>query len=605
MKRIEVLGIILFCVFFFLISSAFLPASFQFRPVMPVAINTRITVNEDGILDVVELINLSDTARGSFVQFILPHPPSRVSDLVVTRIWPFHAVLEETQPDELSELKRDEVWIIREEDEFQIFVRNSQRREDVSYIFEFKLHNAVTNHFDTAQIQYPRLKPGARTRIVSWHAEVIFFNEAEMEDIMAWFRNDEKGYLHGRAGELDFQMESKPEYNKSYLHMLAPTQLVPDNSLQSLTASLSNLIESEQKIDQLINEREEARVNASYIALLFFLFSFLYIFRHWCINIRCFDRHHKNKIQETPPDIYRPAEVGLMIRYGKLIVRDLISTLFSLAVSGYIKIEQYLLFVKKNGHKDYALDYRIRLTGKPLDGLTEYEKVLIDELLCNFSPGENFISLYEVEKVFIRNPVAYSKFWNKWTQTLKKRNIVLRLFDRRIDQKQHFFFRMGWTILIMGIITLTLVLFFLTDFSHLIAIPFSFFMSGLLIIIMSFLFKKRSKKTQDEYLRLMAYKRYLSDLKKYYENKPLPPIHHFEQAIPFAIAWSMESQFIMTLKDLYMNTGRKEILGQDFYKSCLESELDTLIYKNLLFAIDAFVFKFAEGLRAIKGYGIY
>lgn len=467
-----------------------------------------------------------------------------------------------------------------------------------SFELNYTLDSYILNHFDTAQLEFSCLKPSEQAVLQEWDVQVNL-PYVDDKDLLAWIRGKNSGKLEViLEGNLLLSAKAQEKKLDHYIQVLFPTTATPLNSNKSLEFSLSRIIESEQGIDLLISEHLQNIQSIWIWSLIILLLTFLYVFSQWCKNIRCFKNNNTKNYLERPPDIYHPAELGIVHRYGKLDVRDLVATLFHLAEKGYFGIQEYVLFVKNQRSKTHTLDYRFYLKPKKWDSLMSYEQILMQSLFNDFSEDGQLITLYEIQKIFTRNPKRYHRFWKSWVRNLQKRNIILKLFDHKVLERQKALKMLGSVLLFFGFVFFLLIIFFLPDYYYLLPLSFSVFFSGLFTLLLSFFFKKRSNASEKQYSIYLSYRRYLNDLKTYYFKKKPPSVRHFEMALPYAIIWEIEENLLESLSYLYSsaNTG-SEVLANTFYSSSLSGENPARIYQNIQSMIQTMLMVFCKGSK--------
>jgi hypothetical protein len=221
-----------------------------------------------------------------------------------------------------------------------------------TFELHYTLSSHILNHFDTAQLHFPCLQLSDNTHLKEWDVQVNL-PYVDDKDLIGWIRGRSSNKLEIMVeGELFLTARAREKNLDHYIQVLFPTMATPLNTNKSLEFSLSRIIDSEQKIDLLIEEYHKNAESIWIWSLIIMLLTFVYVFSQWCRNIRCFKQDPVKTYTDRPPDIYHPAELGIVHRYGKLDVRDLVATLFHLAERGYFGIQEYVFIHQKPAKQD-------------------------------------------------------------------------------------------------------------------------------------------------------------------------------------------------------------------------------------------------------------
>lgn len=571
----------------FLLYGSMLSCSRTWHQLMPVRISTFLSVTPEGNLTVFERIQIPATHRD--LDFTLSRTEGIVKpkSLNLQQVFQNEAAL---TPDSLQEDINKQGFTLSWP------IPSSTR----SKVFElhYTISSHILNHFDTAQLYFPCLQLSDKTHLKEWDVQVNL-PYVDDKDLLAWIRGRSSNKLEIMV-EDDLFLTAKAQEKKldHYVQVLFPTSAIPLNSNKSLEFSLSRIIESEQSIDLLIADYKNNAESIWIWSLIIMLLTFVYVFSQWCKNIRCFKHDPVKTYTDRPPDLYHPAELGIVHRYGKLDVRDLVATLFHLAEKGYFGIQEYVLFIKNQRSKTHMLDYRFFLKNNSWDNLMTYEQIIMHSLFKEFSEDGHLITLYEIQKIFTRNPKKYHRFWKSWVTTLQKRNIILKLFDHKVLDRQKALKVLGSLFLSFGFFFFFFIMLFLPDYYYLIPLSLSLFISGIFTFLLSLFFKKRSNAAEKQYRIYLSYRRYLNDLKTYYFNKKPPSVRHFEAGLPYAIIWEIEENLLESLSYLYSSSvSNSEIFANTFYSSSLSGENPSRIYQNINSMIHTMLSAFSKGSK--------
>jgi hypothetical protein len=572
------------------LQNSFLSCSSRFQHIIPISISSSLSITPEGDLKVQETINVPASHRD--LELVL----SRMEGFVSTN----SLELRQFSPDDTEVQVQNYQENINKEG-FSLSWRIPSSPRTKTFELHYTLKSYIINHFDTAQLYYPCLQLSDNARLAKWKVR-FDLPKVDSEGLIGWIRGRSSEKLEIiMDGELFITANAQAKKLDHYIQVLFPISATPRNTNKSLEFSLSHIIALEQAIDSLIAEYKKSSENVWIWSFIFLLLAFLYLFSQWCKNVRCLRQDSAKTFIERPPDIYSPAELGIISRYGALHVRDLVATLLHLAERGYFGIQEYVLFVKDRQSKTHTLDYRFYLKLKPWDTLMGYEQILMHSLFKDFSDDGRSITLYEIRKIFTRNPKKYHKFWKKWVSTLKKRNIILKLFDQKVFDRQNAFKLLGSLLFVFGLLFFFALLLLFQDYYYLIPLSFSFCLSGFFTFLFSLFFKKRSNTAEKHYNIYLSYRRYLNDLKTYYGKKPLPSIRHFETTLPYAVIWNIEENFLESLFYLYSSSSTSnELFTDTYYTSSLSGDSRKRIFQNITSMIQVMIDIFSLGSKSNK-----
>ncbi len=601
MKKIWANCILLIFVFMLLFSI------YGFRPEplfhLSLSLDTTLTINTDGTVSTVELIRLPRAKEGTIFKFSLLHSPNHIKDL---KIAVKHPVEVEYLPyNRLLERASDvlEYTVSTENNRMDISMPLQSSDKELWIEVSYLLSGSLINHFDTSQLFFRCIQFSEKTFLANWKVTAFLSKVSEPGEIVSWIRSSGKANLTIYSETELLQAVSSQALNfPPYAQILVPVSSVPSNYTKSLEFSLSSIIQGEQLMDTRINEAVKYRKTVWFWAWFSLMLSIAYLLISWCKNIRCFKRNNivKQLITEAP-DSLRPAELGLMARNGKVNIRDMIATMFDLAIRGYIQIEEYVMFVKEGEKKSHSLDYRMLLQDQPRDLLSTYEIVFLQTMFQEFSLDKKTISFYEIRKIFSRTPKLFERFWKKWLKELRKRAIILNFFDQRVTQRQVFLKIAGVLVIIPSALASFALLAFFTEHIDLIPLTVSFMTSGLLMVAASFFFKRRSDASENSFAKYNAYRNYLAHFKGITSSHYSANWTTLEKALPWVLIWEMEKNFFAALKKCYQRTkASEEIFAGSFYRSSLSENSDDQIITNIESMTSTSFQVFSAGLRTVR-----
>lgn len=237
--------------------------------------------------------------------------------------------------------------------------------------------------------------------------------------------------------------------------------------------------------------------------------------------------------QYEAPDNLTPLELGTLVD-GSVDRKDISAEIIYLATLGYIKIAliettKFMVFKGK--------DYELTKLKEPDDKILPIDK----EILESFFDGRTSIKLSELKT----DREFYKKF-NTATNKTYKDLITKGYFPRNPKLMKGGF-------LVLGIIVAFLGTSFLgTIFGGLGAV--ASIVSGLIIIVFSFIMSSRTKKGVLAREHILGLKVYLNVAEKdriNFHNAPEKKPEIFEKLLPFAMALGVEKAWAEQFKDIY------------------------------------------------------
>lgn len=301
------------------------------------------------------------------------------------------------------------------------------------------------------------------------------------------------------------------------------------------------------------------------------LLSFKFMFLLWIILIiilyikydKEYSLFYKDKYNSKMPGEYTPAEMKVLVNYGKLYPRDIAATFIDLILKKVILVQKKINENSKleSKQKDYIIKRNDSNTNIEL---MNHELMLLNWLFNIIGNGEN-ITLNQI-KDFTRKNVSAIEFkqeYLSWCKTVNK------------TSKRNDFFKSGKVALFFGIaisILYTFVSVFLTIYFNHYRYLFLLILS-LITFIYSLNIIKRTPYGQKQYELWMSFKRYLRDLD---DINSKCDIKECEKYIPYAISLGVEQQL---LDFITKNHNSEELKNKDLtiFNTISHNELINLI----------------------------
>jgi len=551
-----------------------------------VSVSTHINIDSSNVVEVHDFISIPKTTRALRFNINFNHQEPYPTQLAIRQLSTSH--IEEEVFDTLD----DEFTPLPLNDGFLSW-NHSPSSASSLYELRYEYNGLIQSHTDVAQLHYYLWRPSKDIRIQHWDVEMHLPHPDdcfEENDILGWFRGNVPASLSVYAGpSLVFKEIKKAQREDNYIHLLFPVIFLDDDCPQKKDFSLFSIIESEHQAEETQKNRVKASRDSWMLAFILLIFAFLYLYGQWQKNVHTLDKEPGSAFSHELPQEYRAAELGMMWRFGHHDVRDIVATLFQLAIEGYLFIQEYVLIIKEKDQVSHKMDYRFILTEKLWENLQHYEQMMLQAFFRQFSENGRTISLFELQKGMHHKSSIYREFCKQWHFALKKRTIILRFFDQSVIKRQRFTRNIAYIFLLLGISFIMLLLFRYSTDLYLFPLPISFIIIGISSIIISGFYKKRTKKTEQSYQKYHAYHRYLSNLESVFSSILPPSVFHWNNSLPYTIVWQGEEDFLRQLQVLYAKSDTGEIFGTGFYSTALTENQSYLIYRNMLTAIQHMV----------------
>lgn len=234
---------------------------------------------------------------------------------------------------------------------------------------------------------------------------------------------------------------------------------------------------------------------------------------------------YKMKYYDRLPGNYSPAEMRLLVNYGKLYPRDIVAEIIYLIIKGALDIEYT---IKKDNSKEFMLvcaeDYKERLP--------RHEAFLVS-WVASFLGNGRVVNISRLLS-FSFNPDILSDFkrqFERWNDEVLQSEEYKKFFKPKTNGRI-FGFLIGWIFLLLSVI---LAVYYKRP------VYFVFIIPSVLTFIYAYNIIKRTVYGQQQYELWMAFKRYLHDIGVIKE--PLTSAAA-EGYLPYAVALGVYKQLI-------------------------------------------------------------
>ena len=454
-------------------------------------------------------------------------------------------------------------------DEYKMYYRSNN--ESVAFLLDYKLDKAIVLHNDVAELYWQFIGNDFTDQINDLKIRIHLPSNDESDSFKVWAHGDLTG-------------EIKKENNKTvyayvkYLYPNSPVDIRITFDKNLITDTSKAKKSNEEALDSILKVEKERALEANRIrkrqqklvAIANYTGIFLIIFQ--IINIiYIYFKHDKEYKSDFNNDYYREffddfnVEVGDYILKRTITPNAMSASIMNLIYKKNIKSEKI-----EDGKKE---NYEFTLLNK--DNLSDTEIKLVNFLFEKV--GENNKFTTEELKKYAKSTKTYSDFNNtytSWKNSVISNGKKLKIFETSIPNK------------IFNVLFCLLVMFVGVIFSTNIGLSIPYVIATILsiiVVVYSLQVLKRTKYGNEQYLRLKASKRFLSDFGTF-DIKELPEITLWERYMVYATLFGIASKVSKS-----MNVKIKEISDyeniQTFHTNYYDFELCNIINSSISSAV--------------------
>lgn len=427
-------------------------------------------------------------------------------------------------------------------DKFYIKWHYTANNEIKTFLLNYKIENAVTNHNDISEFYWQLIGDGWDKGVGNVDTKIYISPPAPDNKIWAFGHGPLNGKIYIQSGsQVNFSAENLPAKKFFEVRVLFP-KLETAIFAQNGNSNLNKILAEEKTF-------EKKSVFNKYMAWLFVIvLSILPIIRviYWVKKWRQVgddaplpEVNIAGKLHEAPTDL-EPALVETLINSTLLIPtgKSVTATILNLVHKKILKIERF----KTKGIFGKT-DYTLILINKNKK-LTYFENELVQFL---FGDKGNEISFSEIKKIGRKYPTKTNTFWKKWQEEPLK-----ELLDKGYIEKES---KLAKDKLMIEVLIYFFVIILLTIFG---APMFSVFgiyiIIPILIAISAFVFLlilspymiKRTEKGNYELASWLAFKSYLKDY-KVTVNYPIDSVILWEKYLVYGTALGISAKALSEL----------------------------------------------------------
>lgn len=454
-------------------------------------------------------------------------------------------------------------------DEYKMYYRSNN--ESVAFLLDYKLDKAIVLHNDVAELYWQFIGNDFTDQINDLKIRIHLPSNDESDSFKVWAHGDLTG-------------EIKKENNKTvyayvkYLYPNSPVDIRMTFDKNLITDTSKAKKSNEEALDSILKVEKERALEANRIrkrqqklvAIANYTGIFLIIFQ--IINIiYIYFKHDKEYKSDFNNDYYREffddfnVEVGDYILKRTITPNAMSASIMNLIYKKNIKSEKI-----EDGKKE---NYEFTLLNK--DNLSDTEIKLVNFLFEKV--GENNKFTTEELKKYAKSTKTYSDFNNtytSWKNSVISNGKKLKIFETSIPNK------------IFNVLFCLLVMFVGVIFSTNIGLSIPYVIATILsiiVVVYSLQVLKRTKYGNEQYLRLKASKKFLSDFGTF-DIKELPEITLWERYMVYATLFGIASKVSKSMNVKIQEISDYENI-QTFHTNYYDFELCNIINSSISSAV--------------------
>ncbi|MBV1759034.1 MAG: DUF2207 domain-containing protein [Dethiosulfatibacter sp.] len=442
-----------------------------------------------------------------------------------------------------------------------------------TFLLTYKVHNQIKLHNDVGELYYKFV--GDETEIPQSNVSVRLMlpDGSKKEDLRAWGHGPLDGNV-SLVGEREVIWEINTLPPRTFLEgrVTFTPEIIDNDSLQTGQSSLQDILKEEQKLaDQANFKRSLARLDWIFAAfsLIISVIIAISIRRRFA---KPYDTQFKGDYYRELPEDYSPGELGVLIRKGRPIPLDFTATVIDLAQRGYVRLDEFVpekrfgdFFRRRKSDKSFMAT-RLEKT----ENLRPHEKSLLDFLFNEVSLDNKQVSFDEIETFAKKKPTSFKGFWSMWIEYLQTTSLKHKFFDDSNNRGIITGVLAGTLFFIIGIV---LLMFFSIKATGIFMIVSSLILFGSSVTI-----HRRSPKGEEDYVRWMAFKKFLLHFSEM-ERHELPSLIIWEHYMVYAITLGVAKEVMKQLQVVYpdMTEGNRQFgYGWYYYGMASSNSMSSL-----------------------------
>lgn len=443
---------------------------------------------------------------------------------------------------------------------FKIF--EVSKNLEKTFVIKYKLIDAVTKYKDTAEFNRKLVGTEWQTRLDNIKIKITLPSGATKEELKVFAH----GPLIGKSSILD---SSNVEFTVPTVSpgtfietlVLFPTKLVPlssnkieENALPRIMANEAALADKSniERVQARQIEKQQVEMQAqrdidmatrrslgtplSIILILLWFPIIIYLYKKYDKELK---HNFEGKYYRELPGEYTPAEMSVLMSFGKVNTRDVMATLMDLARKKQLIISQNKISKKGFLNSKEINQYVITLNeSAPPITLKKHEKFLISWFIAKIGNG-SYVALDEIKSYVKKNSKAleFKADYDKWVTMVRKEADKNNFFDETCKKGTSLGVLAGLSYLLIGA---TFIFLLFTP------IATALIIQGFIIVIFAILIKRRTAYGSEQFAMWQAFKNFLKDFSRL-DKAEIPSIILWEHYLVYAISLGVAKEVIKQL----------------------------------------------------------
>ncbi|MBW9146656.1 DUF2207 domain-containing protein [Clostridium sp. CM027] len=429
------------------------------------------------------------------------------------------------------------------------------KNQEKTFVIKYKLIDAVTKYKDTAEFNRKIIDSRWKTRLDNIKIKITLPPGATKEELKIFTHGPligESSILDNRTVEFTVPTVSPGTFIETLV--LFPINLVPGSSnvvdetaLPRIMANEATLAdeanktreESRKEVQQQVEMQSQRKSVGNPLAIVLILLWFPIIYYIYIKYDKEIKPNFYGKYYRELPGDYTPAEMSVLMSFGKVNTRDVMATLMDLARKKKLIISQNKI-TKKGFFNSKEIDkYVITLNEKaPSITLKTHEEFLISWFIGKIGNG-NYVALDEI-KDYVKEKSEALEFkadYDKWNTLACEEAAKNDFFDQTCKKGILLGTLTGFSYLLIGI-AVTLLLFT--------PIAVVAIIQGVIMVIFSTLIKRRTAYGNEQHAMWQSFKNFLKDFSRL-DKAEIPSIILWEHYLVYAISLGVAKEVIKQL----------------------------------------------------------
>lgn len=415
-----------------------------------------------------------------------------------------------------------------------------------TFTLHYRVVNAVDVHSDVAELYYQFVGDEWTEATEEVFVSLTLPAGARVDDLKAFGHGPLYGEVFIESGqEIIWEVSPLPANTFLEGRVLFPPELVPAaTNLTGRTALPEILAEQEKWAAEADRERLLSRT-AWVLAVLIVIGSlFLIVFFYLRYGKEHQTSFHGDYYRELPGN-HTPAEVGVLWHFGKVLPAAFTATIMDLARRGYLRLDEYEPPRQGLFRRGKKVDYAIVNMGKQ-EPVAPHEHELLSFLFIDVGYRKEAVTFMEIEEYAKKNKAGFALFWNSWKNNLGTQGTTF--FDPETKKGKKIALWTGLAMVAAGL----LLQFPFSDTIKALFIPVTLAMvaGGVVIMIISRLFRRRSPQGVEEFVRWRAFRRFLLHFSEMQRHE-IPSLIIWEHYLVYAVTLGVAKQVLKQLELVY------------------------------------------------------